>query len=244
MAPTLLQLFPQPSDLLALQPEDLAEVLMEVIPGVCQSAGFLHTNLIDQVQPPHGGQGYSHHSLPAVRQAIGEATSWLETQGLIVRNHGQPADWYLVTRRGQALKTRTDVAAYRLGRTLPIELLQPQLADKVHHLYLRGDHDTAVFQAFKEVEMAVREAGRYGEDQVGVALMRLAFHPEKGPLRDVDAVFGEREAMASLFAGAMGHAKNPPSHREVRLHRQTAARLIVFASHLLDIVEVQRALRV
>jgi hypothetical protein len=50
----------------------------------------------------------------------------------------------------------------------------------------------------------------------------------------------EREAEMQLFAGAIGHAKNPPSHRDVAFTAQEAARLIIFASHLLDIVE-QRA---
>jgi hypothetical protein len=35
----------------------------------------------------------------------------------------------------------------------------------------------------------------------------------------------------------MGHAKNPPGHRDVNHTRVDAARLIVFASHLLEIVE-------
>jgi uncharacterized protein (TIGR02391 family) len=116
------------------------------------------------------------------------------------------------------------------------------LAEKVHHLFLRGDHDTAVFQAFKEVEMAVRKAGGYGEVMLCVPLMRPAFHPEKGPLSDRSRVYGEREATLALFSGAIGHAKNPPSHREVNMNRQTAARLIVFASHLLDIVATQELL--
>jgi hypothetical protein len=49
-------------------------------------------------------------------------------------------------------------------------------------------------------------------------------------------VAAEREAEAALFAGAIGHAKNPTGHREVEMSPPTAVRLIVFASHLLDIV--------
>lgn len=67
--------------------------------------------------------------------------------------------------------------------------------------------------------------------------MRTAFDSNTGPLSDKALVVGERESEAHLFAGAIGHAKNPPSHRDVNLTRQEAARLIVFASHLLSIVE-------
>jgi hypothetical protein len=40
-----------------------------------------------------------------------------------------------------------------------------------------------------------------------------------------------------LFAGAVGHARNPTAHHDTNLPAQGAAGLIVFASHLLGIVE-------
>ena len=73
---------------------------------------------------------------------------------------------------------------------LPVELLQPVLAEKVWPQFLRGDHDVAIFQAFKEIEVAVRTAANgkgagYPDDLVGTTLMRKAFHPDSGPLTDV-----------------------------------------------------------
>ena len=132
--------------------------------------------------------------------------------------------------------------AYRKGRILPVDLLQPLLVEKVWPQFLRGDHDVAVFQAFKEVEVAVRKAANskgaaYPDDLVGVSLMRKAFNPQGGPLADNAHVIAEREGEMSLFAGAIAHAKNPTGHRDVNLAPQEAARLIVFASHLLSIVE-------
>jgi hypothetical protein len=67
--------------------------------------------------------------------------------------------------------------------------------------------------------------------------MRNAFHPQTGPLMNKDLVTAEREAEMHLFSGAIGHAKNPTSHRDVTITAQEAARLIIFANHLLDIVE-------
>jgi uncharacterized protein (TIGR02391 family) len=231
---TLLEIFPHPEDLLALKPEELAGVLIEILPAV-----RLFDDLKAQVFPRSDGSGYPHGwVLEEVALALAEALSWLETQGIIVRDPLHPAALcYLVTRQGRALKTRADLEAFRKGRTLPLDLLQQSLTDKVHHLFLRGDHDTAVFQAFKEVEVAVRKAGNYPNDLLGVKLMRQAFDPNTGPLSDRALVAGERESETHLFAGALGHAKNPLSHRDVNLTKQEAARLIVLASHLLAIVE-------
>jgi Protein of unknown function (Hypoth_ymh) len=80
----------------------------------------------------------------------------------------------------------------------------------------------------------------YPDSEVGTAMMRKAFHPDTGPLTDKALVSAEREAEMHLFAAAIGHAKNPTSHRAVAMTATEAARLIVFASYLFDIVE-QRA---
>lgn len=237
--PRLIDVFPTPNDLLHLEPEELGGVLVEIIPGICQNQMFGIGDLVAQLYRIQGN-AYPQGSQANVTHALAEALSWLHVQGIIIEDLTQPAVWYRLSRRGSQLKSRVDVEAFRKGRALPIELLQPGLASKVHHLFLRGDHDVAVFQAFKEVEVAVRKAGRYSDGLLGRDLMQKAFHPDQGPLRDASLVFAEREAEMFLFAGAIGHAKNPTSHREVNLSQIEAARLTIFASHLLDIVE-QRA---
>ena len=76
----------------------------------------------------------------------------------------------------------------------------------------------------------------FADDLVGVRLMQDAFHADRGPLRDSNLVRAERQAEVELFRGAIGHAKNPSSDRDVELPSQEATRLIVFAAHLFDIV--------
>jgi Protein of unknown function (Hypoth_ymh) len=240
--PNLATVFAEQKDLLALSPEELGGVIIEIAPSIVQNGMFGMDGLTSSLYPPQGNVGFPRGGSRPVVLALAEALSWLVTQGLLIRDPGQVGDWYIPTRRARDLKTRADVEAYRKGRVLPLGLLQPVLADKIWPLFLRGDHDIAVFQAFKEVEVRVRSAANakgagYADDLVGVKLMRAAFHPDNGPLRDKNLVPAEREGDASLFAGAILHAKNPNGHRDVNVEPQQAARLIAFASHLLDIVE-------
>jgi uncharacterized protein (TIGR02391 family) len=95
----------------------------------------------------------------------------------------------------------------------------------------------AVFQAFKEVEVAVRAAAKLSNSDIGRKLMQTAFNPENGPLTDLEADKGERVGLMDLFSGGIGYCKNPPGHRDRGFDRISAAQLIVFASYLLMQVE-------
>jgi uncharacterized protein (TIGR02391 family) len=241
MAHPLLEAFPEPKHLLVAQPEELASVLMEVLPGMMQQAGVTFASVEQIFYPPHTA-GYPQSDRYEVNIAIGEALAWLEREGLLIRNPTQSnALWYVLTRLGRGIKTRGELDAYRRGRELPTELLQPQLAEKVHHLFLRGDYDTAVFQAFKLVEISVREAAKYPPDWPAQKVMRSAFNQD-GALTDKELPGSEQQAMSDLFAGAMGHAKNPSSHRDVKLRRLDTVRLILFASYLLELAQVRALL--
>ena len=77
-------------------------------------------------------------------------------------------------------------------------------------LFLRGDYDTAVFQAFKEVEIAVRKAGHYNDTDIGVALMRKAFNVDDGNLTDSESTVRQKSKRALIcLLGRLGRIKVP-----------------------------------
>ena len=135
------------------------------------------------------------------------------------------------------LKSSENLAAYRKSNMLPRELLHPIIGEKIWATFLRGDYDTSIFQCYKEVEIRVREAGGFQPEDIGVDLMRKAFHITNGPLTDTSLPKSEREAIAHLFAGAIGSYKNPHSHRRVEIKADEAVEMIMLASHLLSIVD-------
>jgi uncharacterized protein (TIGR02391 family) len=104
-----------------------------------------------------------------------------------------------------------------------LALLHAKLAEKVRPMFMRGDYDVAVFQAFKEVEVSVRGAAKLSNSDIGRKLVQMAFNPESGPLTDAEADKGERVGLMDLFSGGIGYCKNPSAHRERGFDRVSAA---------------------
>jgi uncharacterized protein (TIGR02391 family) len=233
--PTIYEMIPDPDALLALEPEELAGVLLQHLatehPSHPQSLSRHNFGL------PHTVREYPSSKQEDISRALMEAWVWLEREGLLAPRPGSDGDWVFVTRRGQTVATPQKLEAYRRANLLPRQLLHPTLAQKVWASFLRGDYDTAVFQAFKEVEVRVREAGHFDASDIGVPLMRAAFKPATGPLSDQSAQSGEQEALMHLFAGAVGSYKNPHSHRNITIEPGEAVEMIMLASHLLSIVD-------
>lgn len=236
---SIYSLIPDPKTLLSLEPEELAGVVLQYLNSLSQDErGQL--NRFNFSLPPTV-QEYPLEYQDQISRALMEAWVWLEREGLLAPQPGSQGEWVFITRRGRQLTTAEDLRRYRRGNLLPKGLLHPRLAQKVWASFLRGDYDTAVFQAFKEVEVRVREAGGFRDTDIGVALMRKAFKPAKGPLSDHSAPAAEQEALSHLFAGAIGSYKNPHSHRSVTIEAEEAVEMIMLASHLLSIVDKRAA---
>lgn len=221
--------------MLQFEAEELAAYLLE---HLIEHPNDLHfNNLVVNSLKQH----YKNND--RVHQAFMEAWSWLIREGLLVEKFGGN-NWYFVSRRGQRTKGREDFAAFRRSNILPKASLHPVIAERVWSNFVRGEYDTAVFQAFKQLEVAVRTAAGYGPTDIGTDLMGKAFNSQTGSLTDMALPEAERRAMAALFSGAVGLFKNPSSHRHVILNDpREAAEMISFASLLIALSIREAGLR-
>jgi uncharacterized protein (TIGR02391 family) len=249
---SLSSLVPDAADILSLEVEELAGVLLihlnsfggvSATNAVHQPDSISHHNFFAGLSPtsanntkPEYGEKQSEVVL-----ALMEAWAWLQSAGLLVEKASSSPGWFFVSRRGKQITSRDDFEAYRKANLLPKRQLHPLIASKVYPAFLRGEYDTAIFQAFREVEVSVRQAGQFPPELVGEKLMRAAFAPTKssspGPLTDSQLPAGEQEAMGHLFAGAFGLYRNSAAHRYVPTKPEAAAEVIMFASQLLRIVD-------
>jgi uncharacterized protein (TIGR02391 family) len=196
-------------------------------------AAFHVTNVIRNVKAL-----YEVRAWEAGRVA-GEALGWLQARGFVCQAPDSDFGWCILTRDGMRAAEVHDFPAWSAERDLPESLLHPQIAAECMSSFRAGKYDTAVFEAFKALEVAMRNAASLGHDLLGTKLASRAFHPEDGPLSNQDQEAGERQALMSLMMGALGYFKNPQSHRKVDLAAWEAREMLVIASHLYRIVEVR-----
>lgn len=229
-------LIPDHEILLGMEPEELAGFVLQLF----NSSGTKERRLVSPsyIISNEMLRNYPREHQTDITYALVEAVVWLKNDGLLAEDPGQrSSDWLFITRQGRKLSNAVAVETYRKTKLLPKDLLHSALVDKVWPLFSRGNYDTAVLQAFKTVEVAVRNAGEYTKEDCDVELMEKAFHPDSGKLRLAVQTEREKQAILALFSGAMGLYKEPFCHQDLDISAEKASEAIIFASHLLKIVD-------
>lgn len=231
------EVFPPAETILDMEPEELAPLVLKFLNESGSQKLNMHNFSLCNSSDFIEWAGDDLKKRDEISQRMIVAWRWLERELFIAPQPGN-VDWAFITPRGKAVLESQDFETYHKGHLLPSEGLDPILVRKVKQAFIRGDYDTAVFQAFKEVEVRVRKKTDLSYEDFGVPLMRKAFGPPAGPLVDKGATSGEQNARMELFTGALGTFKNPSSHRDVNFSDpKEAADIIHLANQLLRIVE-------
>lgn len=195
-------------------------------------------NLIQGFKQREGYGQLAPSDLDILLARLSDAWAWLESHALIGPSSKNPqGGWCRLTSTGQALLEDPDALSKVWADDRLAGDLHPALSSARSNFAL-ADYETASFSAMKAVEVEVRKVSGLPNELVGVALMRKAFGPKDGLLRDPGAEGGEQQAIADLFAGAIGAYKNPASHRTVRFDDAVeAAEVIQLADLLLRVVQ-------
>src|SRR3989304_9642273 len=124
MVVSLISMLPTPEALLALEPEELAGVLL-------QHLNSLEPRERNNLNRHNFGMEHTVRDYPSgvstqLLAALLEAWVWLEREGLLVPKPGSDG-WSIISRRGQRLTTKAAVDSYRHGNLLPREQLHPTI---------------------------------------------------------------------------------------------------------------------
>lgn len=231
---------PDAETLLALEIPETALVLLQHLASGNEGSSPL--------RPAHIGNFFNLASSPAnaypekFREAIREqlimAWQWLLRENLLIPAPGNTQGWVCVSSRGHKAVEREEFDKYRHAALLPQGVLHPSMSATAFSAFIRGEYDIAIFASFRALEDMVREVCSYPKEALGVKLMRDAFDPKAGPLRDKNLAVAEREAMAHVYAGAIGLFKNPTSHRlNAFTEAEQAVSLVLLANSLIKQVE-------
>jgi len=104
MAKRIYDIIPDPEALLALEPEELAGVVLEYLNSVDEKvSGDLNRYNFSLY---HTVKEFPEQYRNRISQALMEGWVWLEREGLIAPKPGSQGEWVFITRRGRQIINR------------------------------------------------------------------------------------------------------------------------------------------
>ena len=150
------------------------DLAMMLLPVVARSRALVPTQFALQLVDQYGPRDRGTEDL------LLQGLAYLERMGYLAEAMtyvGDPYRKVAITRAGRAAASADAAPGAYAARALPaVELLHPTIAREALPEVDRGpDHfPDAIFKAYRAVEIAVRDAGSFGNDKIGVALMNAA----------------------------------------------------------------------
>jgi uncharacterized protein (TIGR02391 family) len=244
----LLQIVPTPEQILALTPAELAYALLEDMQAreQDQNGGMAMRNSLGAalVTPTFFNSiRQNPRELQTRLDKVGrDAYASLERCGLIEAHQGVNGmnGYMLLTPKGRSTTELVDFERVRVRGLLRQEMLHPTLRGKVYSDFAADELDSAILEAFKTVEIEVRNAAGLSDNEHGKTMMCKAF-ALGGKLSASGDTKADCEALVGLFVGALNRFRNPGAHtRRTFADVLEAMEELMFASRLLRLVDERR----
>jgi Protein of unknown function (Hypoth_ymh) len=222
MSNSILTLFPTADQLLRASDIELERALLRRVVAISDDPMRRMITRDSAAVELFGSGGYEYDvgKRNDVQKRISRAWRTLEDARLIEEpdpDNGKNG-YRVVSPEGREANAATDLAGAKVRSRFARELFHPSLPDAAWNSFRSADYDTAVFEALKAVEVAVRKKGLgkngIGGNDHGVDLMRKAFDTSSGPLTDYAATIRRRNRRLELFTGTFGELRNPKAHQD------------------------------
>jgi uncharacterized protein (TIGR02391 family) len=210
--------FPTIAQLRSAPTLEVERVLLRAVVEYC--ADGMHPMITRDTVPTlllePGGYAYDAQARSDLGRVVGRAWKALEDASFIEEpdSYNGKNGFRVPSAEGRKACAATDYAGVRMRTKFTRDMFHPSLPDTAWNAFSVGDYDTAIFEAFKSLEVAVRTKGGFTSADFGAALMKKAFDANNGPLRDQSAQRSRRLARCDLFTGAFGEIRNPKGHND------------------------------
>jgi uncharacterized protein (TIGR02391 family) len=242
--------FPSAEQLRQMPAADIAALLLPLLPRPQEGSRVAFapgdfTRMIVEREYPKAHQeehGYNMVGRHKVADVLMEGIAHLRRAGFVVETGGDSGAmiWFKLSRAGLAAAESGSLLERGISVAESGTLLHPRIRQACLRELESGrdGFDKAYFHAFREVEIALREAAGLPTTLVGVDVVNAALKTGTGAITDQSLTSAEQEGMRFLFAGAILLYKNPHSHRLVGEDDATQVmRSLLFASSLLSIID-------